>query len=164
MYTACAPRQHGGGGSSGGRTCGGVHATPGDEPSHDELVWVAVQDLAVLARARLALIRVHDEVLWAAHTRASASVSALCTVGGTYRVSCAHPGLFMKLHLSPLRKPVQLHVVQCEVQHRTMGEVGYDEGVRCAMVLIQDYKVHDVVGAACSGKLFDDVRAAINTV
>ena len=79
-------------------------------------------------------------------------------------MSCVHPGLFMKLHLSPLRKPAQPHVVQCEVQRRTMREVGYDEGVRCAMVLMQDYKVRDVVGMARSGKLFDDVRAAINTV
>ena len=140
------------------------HAVPGDEPPHDELVWVAVQELAILARARLALIRVHDKVPWAACTHASASVSALHTVGGTYRVSCAHLGLFMKLHLSPLGKPARPHVVQHEVQRRTMGEVGYDEGVGCAMVLLQDYKVRDVIGMACSGKLFDDVRAAINTV
>ena len=161
MYAACTPCQCGSSSGNGGCTCGGVHAVPSDKPPHDELVWVTVQDLMVLARAWLALVCVHDEVPWAARTCASASVSAPRTVGGMYRMSCTHPGLFMKLHLSPLRKPARLHIVQREVQYRTMGEVGHDEGVRCATVLMQDYKVHDIIGAARSGKLFDDVCATI---
>ena len=76
-----------------------------DEAPLDELVWVTAQDLTVLAHAQLALICIHDEVPWASHTCTSASASALHTVEETHCLSCTHPCLFMKLHLSLLGKP-----------------------------------------------------------
>jgi hypothetical protein len=114
---------------------GRVHRAAGDEAALDELVRVAAHNLAVLARARLALVRVHDEVAWAAGTRqsayklaaksrkeqdASSCVKAASRtkekVGrgrrkgyrvttSTHRGSFSQPGLFMKLHLRPLGKP-----------------------------------------------------------
>lgn len=103
----------------GRRTGRSVHSPSSNQTPLNELVRITPHDLSIFARPGLTLVGVDDQVPRSEdpppHTANPTKFKSAQTpseqifreeeLKKTHRLSFSHPGLFMKLHLSPLGKP-----------------------------------------------------------